>query len=274
MRDRLWLKLRRSRLLRRFYTFRIFSGPIKALSSLVVPSARKVRVQVLAGPGKGLVLQINPRWEHSLWEGTYEPVTQQLMERFCEPGVVFFDVGANFGYYSMLATRNGAQVIAFEPDPALAENLLLHTKLNGLQDRIQLQRIAVFSRAGEVYLDPAGENTAHGSAHVRTSAAPENGTVCVPCTTLDDFIRSHPAPGLLKIDVEGAESEVLKGAEETFESARPLVLCEVHDAINEEFIGSWLERKRYRTQWLDSSPQFPRQLFGWPVERCDSAFPI
>jgi hypothetical protein len=48
----------------------------------------------------------------------------------------------------------------------------------------------------------------------------------------------------------------------------------VHDAINEEFVTSWLEGKRYRTQWLDSSSRFPRQLFGWPVEGHESEFQI
>jgi len=243
------------------------------MSSLAVPPARKVRVRVLAGPGKGLLVRINPRWEHALWEGSYEPITQQLVQQFCRPGTVFFDVGANFGYYSMLAARNGAKVIAFEPDFALAEELQLHVKLNGLEGRIELHRLAVFSRTGEVFLDPAGENTAHGSAHVCSSEIPETRSVRVRCTTLDDFVAEHLAPGLMKIDVEGAESDVLKGAEQAFGSTRPLILCEVHDPANQEFVTCWLEKRKYKTRWLVSPRGFPRQLFGWPDERM-GVFPI
>lgn len=273
MRDRLWLTLRRSRLIRRCCQFRLLSSFIRTWSSLAVPPARRVCVRVLAGPGKGLLVRINPRWEHALWEGSYEPITQEVVQRFCRPGSVFFDVGANFGYYSMLAARTGAKVVAFEPDLALAEDLRLHAKLNGLEDRIELQRVAVFSRTGEVFLDPAGENTAHGSAHVCSLDVPEDRAVRVPCTTLDDFVAGHLAPGLMKIDVEGAESDVLMGAERAFELTRPLVLCEVHDAANDKFVTCWLERKRYKARWLVSPAQFPRQLFGWPDERTD-VFPI
>lgn len=101
------------------------------------------------------------------------------------------------------------------------------------------------------------------------------GSYEVSCTRMDQRLaKGFTAPNVIKMDVEGAESEVLKGAVRIFESVRPLLICEVHDAINEEFVTSWLEGKRYRMRWLDSSPRFPRQLFGWPVERHESEFQI
>ena len=239
-----------------------------------MPSSRRVRMRVQAGPGKGLLLEVNPRWEHCFLEGVYELEVQNLIERFCRPGVTFFDVGSNFGYHSMLAMRYGAQAFAFEPDSTIADNLLLHTKLNGFRDRIRLERLAVFSHSGEILLHPVDDRTPHGNAHVYAPESTVAGAVRARCITLDDFAASNPAPGIVKIDVEGAESEVLKGAERIFQSHRPLLICEVHDAENEEFILAWLGEKYYGMRWLEPTQDFPRQLFAWPFERKELAAPI
>jgi FkbM family methyltransferase len=267
MREKLWFVLRKSAILRCFYSLPGLSRSLRNLSFLLVPSARRVRMRVQAGPGKDLLLDVNPRWEHSFLEGDYESKVQKLIERFCAPGVTFFDVGANFGYYSMLAGRFGAQAIAFEPDTANVENFLLHASLNGFADRLRLERVAVFSHTGKLSLIPAGGHRPHGNAHVAGTESNGKGIRSVPCTTLDDFTVSNPAPGIVKIDVEGAESEVFKGARRTFESVRPLVICEVHDADNEEFILAWLGEKHYGMSWLEPTQDFPRQLFAWPSER-------
>lgn len=274
MREKLWFVLRKSVLLRRVYALPGLSGPLRSASFLLVPSSRRVRMLVQAGPGKGLLLDVSPRWEHPFLEGDYEPNVQSLIEKSCRPGVTFYDIGANFGYYSLLATRNGAQAIAFEPDAANATNLVLHAKLNGLEGRIRIERAAVFSHTGELYLEPAGGGHPHGNAHVRASDSPAAGTISVRCTTVDDFSASNPTPQVMKVDVEGMESEVLKGAERTFDSARPSLICEVHDATNERFICSWLKEKSYDTSWLEPTQRFPCQLYAWPVESKDLAFAL
>jgi FkbM family methyltransferase len=271
MREKLWLTLRKSSFLRYLYNTPALSRPLRSVSFLLVPSSRRTRMKVQSGPGKDLVLDVNPRWEHSFLEGDYEFEVQNAIKRLCRPGVTFFDVGANFGYYSMLATRFGASSIAFEPDSANAETLLLHARLNGFGDRIRLVRAAVFSYTGQLWLSPAGGERPHGNAHVQSSELPEVGTVSVRCTTLDDFAASNTVPGIVKIDVEGAESEVLKGAVRIFESVRPLLICEVHDKLNEKFICSWLKEKGYVMKWSESTQMFPRQLFAWPAEREESA---
>jgi len=271
MREKLWFTLRKSAFLRRLYDMSALSGPLRSVSFLLVPSSRRVQMKVQSGPGKDLILDVNPRWEHTFLEGDYESEVQNAIERFCRPGVTFFDVGANFGYYSMLASRFGANSIAFEPDSANAEALLLHARLNGFGDQIRLERAAVFSHTGQLSLSPAAGERPHGNAHVQSSESPKGGMVSVRCTTLDDFAASNPVPGILKIDVEGAESEVLKGAGRIFESVRPLLICEVHDDLNEKFICSWLEDRRYVMKWSKSTHMFPRQLFAWPAEREESA---
>lgn len=267
MRERLWFALRKSPLLRRAYGLPVFCGPLRFASFLLVPSARQVRMEVQTGPGKGLVLDVNPRWEHPFLEGDYELEVQNLIERFCRVGVIFYDIGANFGYYSLLATRFGARAIAFEPDAANAENVLIHARLNGLGDRIWLEPTAVFSHTGQLLLRPAGKERPHGNAWVLTSDSSMTESVSVRCTTVDDYATSNPTPSVMKIDVEGAESEVLKGGQRTFQTVRPLLICEVHDAVNERFILPWLRERGYVTKWLEATQVYPRQLFAWPSER-------
>lgn len=89
-------------------------------------------------------------------------------------------------------------------------------------------------------------------------------TVHVPCTTLDNFIQANPEPSLVKMDVEGAESEVLKGADRLFRICRPYLLCEIHDEQNASFAEIWLEERDYACTWLGQESSFPRHLFASP----------
>lgn len=267
MRDRIWLALRNSALLRALYALPFVSAIMKRASFVLVPPTHRSRVRVQSGPGRGLIVEINPRWEHAFWEGQYESKVQRLITELCKPGTVFFDVGANFGYYSLLATRCGASAIAFEPDARMAESLNIHARLNGMEGQIRIERKAVFSQDGEVFLEPTSDLTLHGNAHVQTLADARSGAIRIPCTTLDSYVAANGAPSLVKIDVEGAERNVLAGAESVFQDIRPPLLCEVHDHANEDFARSWLHKKRYEFSWLDSKDKFPRELFAWPHEK-------
>jgi len=237
---------------------------MRVLSHLLVPVHGKRKLRVRSGPGKGLLFELNPRWETRMWEGDHELAAQQVLQRELKPGSIFYDVGANFGFYSLLAARAGAQVFAFEPDVQNAESLECHASLNSLEAKIEIIRAAVFSASGSILLEPADFRRGHGNAHVGTARDPSRATIEVPCTTLDDFSRGHAVPQVVKIDVEGAESEVLKGAEELFSNSRPHLVCEVHDPLNDAFVEAWLETRDYRFRWLDGSEEFPRQLLATP----------
>jgi hypothetical protein len=128
MRETIWLRLRKIRFLRKLYDVPIARGPMETLSLLLVPTHRKRRLRVRTGPGEGLVFELNPRWETHLWEGEHELTAQRAVLAKLKSGAVFYDVGAGFGFYSLIATRVGARVFAFEPDVRNAESLLRHAK--------------------------------------------------------------------------------------------------------------------------------------------------
>lgn len=264
MRELLWLGLRRLPLLRKLYAIPPLAGPLRWFSFRLMPSRETRPLRIRSGPGKGLVFNLNPRWETKIWEGSYEETAQEYFQTQLRSGSVFYDVGANFGFYSLLAARRGARVFAFEPDVQNAESLECHARLNSLEVGIDIIRAAVYSSSGSINLEPASCERGHGNAHVDVVKHASHFGVQVPCTTLDDFAREHAAPNVVKIDVEGAESEVLKGAERIFAESRPHLLCEVHDLANASFVEAWLIARGYEIRWLYENHELPSQLVATP----------
>jgi len=261
MRETLWLWLRGSAFLRKLYEFPLARKPMTDLSHLLVPSRRKRRLRVRRGPGIGLMFEINPRWEIHLWEGDYELAVQQFLVDRLMPGAVFYDVGGGFGFYSSLAARLGAQVFAFEPDEENAKSLRHHAELNALTPKIEIVRLAVLAVSGVTHFEPASQERGHGNGQVSEGGGQ---AITVHCTSLDDFVGLNPLPNLIKIDVEGAESEVLKGAEDLFDRCRPSVICEAHDVVNALFVSDWLVRKGYSVEYIGNRSEYPAHLVATP----------
>jgi FkbM family methyltransferase len=265
MREKLWLVLRRSSLLRRLYALPVFALPMRIGAHLLVPTSSRKRVRVQGGPAKGLLLEVDPRWEHSAWDGSYEPETLEAFLKILKPGILVFDVGGGFGFYALLAGRAGADVIAFEPDSENARSLAEHVAMNNLGKRIRIVHQAVYSHTGHVSLEVSEGVSAHHNTSVRAEGAGPATGFEVACTTLDDFLGSNAGPSLVKVDVEGAESDVLRGADRLFSSCRPHLLCEVHDELNAVFLQDWLKKRNYGFRWIETDPAFPRHLVAEPL---------
>jgi FkbM family methyltransferase len=122
------------------------------------------------------------------------------------PGDVMLDVGANEGLYTILFAEMGAEVTSFEPDPTAAERLLKNLRLNGYSAEVRPE--AVYSSTGHIsFTSDRGTSNA-----IIDKTSGGQHTHMVPTTTLDEVLGSRHARGV-KVDVEGAEFEVLKGAE-------------------------------------------------------------
>jgi FkbM family methyltransferase len=141
---------------------------------------------------------------------------------------VVFDLGANVGMVSILEAKRGAEVYAFEPNPQCFRRLLKNVLANGLNDRIHAFNIAVGAEvgAGVMHVDKGGTT---GGTVMIGGAPGQAGRVGV--TTLDQIV---PAIGvsridLLKIDVEGAEVDALRGATRTL-SITARAIIEYHSA--------------------------------------------
>ena len=179
--------------------------------------------------------------------GEYEPETTRLVERLAHPGWTVLDAGANAGYFSVLAGgAPGARVVAFEPNPKLADQIAESLRLNPSMN-ITLERAACGEKAGvaNLYLSPERlENS--GLSTLRPDRFPDGETVEVPVVRLADYCTAHDIrPDLVKIDVEGLEGQVLRGAGWIIDDrVASWVLCEIapHRGDAEEIIELMRER--------------------------------
>jgi FkbM family methyltransferase len=162
--------------------------------------------------------------------GVYEYAVSGLMRAFLRTGDVFVDVGANIGYYSVLAAHlvgKGGRVHAFEPSERIRNRLYRNVSLNQFS-HVDVHAQAVGREAGTVRLvEPVGTSN-DGIAYVDAS---DFRGIEVESVRLDDIeeLRIRP-PALLKVDVEGGEPDVFAGATHLLESAQgPVVFFESFD---------------------------------------------
>jgi FkbM family methyltransferase len=142
-----------------------------------------------------------------------------------------FDVGANWGFYVLLAHKHrdaGCAVVAFEPHPQSAKELGTQVTLNGIRD-VTVVQAAVSDRAGTLEFIDTG--SAIGQMLAAVDGRSGNARrIQVPATTLDGAAERHGAPDLVKLDVEGAENLVLEGGRKVMTEHRPVLIVEVHGA--------------------------------------------
>jgi FkbM family methyltransferase len=154
--------------------------------------------------------------------GTYEPEQTQAFQEIVRPGHVVYDVGAHYGYYTLLAsvlTGPTGKVFAFEPSPANIPRLQTHCRINRCANVI-IREIALSDHEGTARFD---NQTGSGTGHLSPGGAVE-----VQITTLDTLSSQLPTPQVLKIDCEGAELLVLAGGEGTIRSAKPAIFLSTH----------------------------------------------
>lgn len=150
--------------------------------------------------------------------GVYEFAVSHLVRQYLAPGDVFVDVGANIGYYSVIAAAavgaSGA-VYAFEPSARIRARLERNVELNDMR-HITVRSEAIAASSGVVRLvEPPGAGN-DGLAYVDTSGG--TGGVEVRSVRLDELAEfADRPPTLMKVDVEGGEPEVFRGASKLFE---------------------------------------------------------
>jgi len=147
-----------------------------------------------------------------LLEGMWEPVLSRLFTQSLKRRMTVVDVGANHGYYTLLAgaaVGPSGRVFAFEPEPRNLDILIRNVQLNSMSDRVEVHSCAVTDARGrtELYLSPRNSltHTLFPSEQDRASAA----HVTVDAVALDDVIAG--SVDFVKIDAEGSEPLIVKG---------------------------------------------------------------
>ncbi|MGC1415971.1 MAG: FkbM family methyltransferase [Candidatus Acidiferrum sp.] len=213
----------------------------------LVPRDSLAWAQVQSGPAQGLWLHLNPRTGSTYFEGGCEPEVQEAVQQHLRPGMTFYDVGANIGFFSLLAARlvgKDGRVVAFEADPEIAARLREHVARNEF-GWITVEEKAVCAGSGTVFfarIDPA-ISPDRGLGHVVSTSSGD--TVQVSAVSLDDYTRTQPAPDFIKCDVEGAEVEVFRGAMRLLKEKRPGIICEMHTEENRRILLEEFSRLGY-----------------------------
>jgi FkbM family methyltransferase len=192
-------------------------------------------VQVAAGGLMGYSLELNLQLEKDYWLGTYELDLQQAVDELVQPGWVVYDVGANIGYISLMLARQVGEtgrVFAFEALPANVQRLRRNIGLNELQDRVHVISAAVVDQAAPVHFlvhPSTSMGKVVGSAG-RDKIQEYQQEIEVMGLALDGFVYEdgHPAPQVIKLDIEGGEVLAVKGMQRILAELRPLMLVELH----------------------------------------------
>ncbi len=176
--------------------------------------------------------------------GNLESAVQEAMVRHLGSGGVFYDIGANLGFFSLLGAHlaglEAGHVYAFEAAPENAEAIRRNAALNGVANITVVEK-AVAARSGvgrlQVVDDQSWSKLEDYGEHPYTEQVIE-----VELVAIDELLRAGEIrpPTLVKIDVEGAEIAVLEGMRATIAEHRPAIICELHDT-HREFVAAMSE---------------------------------
>ena len=172
-------------------------------------------------------------------EGIWQPSLTEFTARLLRPGDTFIDVGANLGYFSLVAAAlvGPGSVVAFEPNSALRKYCSANIKLNGLGN-VQLSPYALWNEKTLMEMLPEDEPFHLGGAHLALEASQVDHTETVSCDTLDRLLQEgevsidEESLKMIKIDIEGAEPFALEGMSGLLSRTRPVLAVEVNkDAL-------------------------------------------
>ena len=168
--------------------------------------------------------------------GFYEEGLTRMVFKYLKPGMIFFDIGAHFGYFTLLSSflvGNKGQVHAFEPTPS-SFSILRSNASN--RDNVVLNNSAVLSKRKIIFINDYGiKYSAFNSiynARLPKSILPKLKVKKyeIESVTIDDYVENNGIiPDFIKIDAESSEYEILIGMEKTINNSQPVISIEVGD---------------------------------------------
>jgi FkbM family methyltransferase len=225
---------------------------------------RGLPLPVLRGPLRGMRFILGAAAGEgggaSVYFNLVEPDQTRRIVEALRPRQVFFDVGANVGYYSLIASRVvGAEgrVVCFEPFLENVNHLYRHVNLNRLHN-VDVLPVACSSGVGMTNFF-RGDNDALGhisgvNGDSSSDNDPAGDAYWVLTLSLDEFaLRTGRWPAIIKIDVEGAELLVLQGAERILERCRPTIFLSTHGDDVRRLCLAFLEERGFAASPLNAA---------------------
>jgi FkbM family methyltransferase len=220
------------------------------VSNLLHALLKNTPVPVLSGPLLGWKW-LPPSGNHAYWLGKHERTYVSAFASCIQPGDTVFDIGAQAGYFSLVAARlvgSQGRVVAFEPFPKNIDFIKAHCQLNSC-DNISLLDVAVGGSKGTRTFQSANALMGHivESTSATSSASDTEGALSVNVVTLDELPAGYQTlrPNVMKIDTEGMEYWVLQGGKTLIENCRPILFIATHGGINQKRTLQLLEDWNY-----------------------------
>ena len=225
--------------------------------TLVIRFDDDLKIGVRAGDRLGRAVYV---------DGYSDGAHARLLHRFLRPGMVYFDIGAHFGQFTLVAAGcvgSGGQVHAFEAAGQTYTQLKANIELNHLTN-VTANHAAVFDKPGQIELQVCVPGKGEFNA-IGKPLRPERevvGTETVPAVTVDDYCGEHNIErvDLMKIDTNGAELSVLRGAQQLLAGDdAPVIVCEFNDVTVADMgyctadLRAELERQGYGLHRLDEA---------------------
>jgi FkbM family methyltransferase len=227
----------------------------------VAPAGSYEVLAVRGGLLQGTLLKVDVRKQRDMVAGVYEAEVQGALARHLSPGDVAFDVGAHLGFFTLLLSRlvgSDGRVVSVEADPFMGNNL--EANLN----RNDSENVAVVkAAAGTVAIERRfSQGAGGGIGHLA-----DDGDIAVAGTTLDLLAERFGKPKLIKVDVEGAELEVLEGGSRLLAEHHPILVVEVHDCQIQDEAVALLSGLDYDISFVQDDPSRRQHLIAAPCNR-------
>lgn len=190
------------------------------------------------------------------WDVRNDILQLKLLSSLVNDNTVIWDIGACYGEYAILSScfyhNPTGKIICFEPDKRSRETLQKNLTLNNLHGKVSIKPFAVAGETGKKEFVSLGQT----KSHFRFTSDQVGGEITiVDCFTLDDVLTNTPRPNLVKIDVEGAELDILLAASDNFLKDTTIkFLVELHPWVYENYNTKYSELKT-RLEYLGREMQ-------------------
>lgn len=222
----------------------------------IVGKGRTVPVQmgwrtVEQGPlkGRSVYVPIQGSWGDDVVKDNYESEMLAALKKLASGGGALYDIGAHHGIYTVAwLCLGGCSVEAFDPVTWHVDLIRQVAERNGVAKSVHLHTCALANYDGQGRLRLIEKDT----SRAYLTQADDGVSELVSVHRLDDLVQQQglSPPAVVKMDVEGAEFEVLKGAQEVLETYHPALLIEVHTLRAGLEITDWLGKRGYELEIL------------------------
>jgi FkbM family methyltransferase len=231
----------------------------KILESITKVSRKTIKIRAKTFWGENMILVIPEQVSITISRyGFFEEGLTRMLLTYLKPGMIFFDIGSHFGYFTLLASHiigNNGKVCAFEPTPSTFD--ILKTNTLKLKNAV-LNNLAIYSAKKLLTINDFGiEYSAYNSIYgarlpEKTISRLKAKKYQIEAISIDEYVESTGIkPHFIKIDAESSDYQVLLGMEKTIEKLYPIITVEVGDCKREGVPSSkelitFLEKKGYQ----------------------------